>query len=162
MKFKLTVLIVLCSCATPKMNHTDISSAKTTVAKTPRLPVILRLEEIPENLKPLFKVQVIARGIDTIDLREGIRMSLKERTNVYKTQGEAAANHFSAKSNMLRFGVVGDAQNISKISWKGWPMGGSKPDTTSHYCITPDSLRSQPARAIAACLEVVLKSRILQ
>jgi hypothetical protein len=165
MKFKLIVIIALCSCATTKMNNTDASRAKATVAKTPGLPVILRVEQVPEDLKSLFRAQVIARGIDTIDLREGIKIAREDWRKVNKSQGEAAANRLPAKCNMLRFAAVGNAESISEISWKGWPMNpanGSRPDTTTYYFTTPDSLRSEPARAIAACLELLLKSRILQ
>jgi hypothetical protein len=158
------MVVVLCSCATPKMKNTDPSSEKATVAKTPRLPVILSIERVPEDLKYLFRTQVIARGIDTIDMREGFRITMEGRGKVVRAQGEAAANRIPAKCNMLRFGATGDAGSISSISWKGFPMAinGSLPDTTSHYFTPPDSLRSQSARAIAACLEVVLQSRILQ
>lgn len=164
MKLKFIVIIALCSCATSKTHNTDTSSAKATVVKTPRLPVELIFEQVPENLRPLFRAQVVARGIDTIGTREGIRLMLTEIQKVSKGQdAAAAAKSLPVKYNMLHFGAVGDAKSISRISWRAYPFrGAGRDDTTHYYCNTPDSLLSQPARTIAACLEEVLKSRKLQ
>lgn len=149
MKFRIIVIIALCSCATPKMN-TGTSPVKAATRNTPRLPVMLVFHLVPEDLQNLFRTQVIARGIDTIDINEGIKTMTFE-------------NRLSAKCNMLRMEAIGNVENISQISWRGFPwMLGKHPDTTTRYFNTPDSLRSQPAKAITACLDVILQSRILE
>lgn len=162
MKLMCIVLIGLCACTAPKTNNTDRSTGKATVSKKPRLPVILRVEQVPENLQNPFRVQVVASGIDTIDFREAMKISLKDFSETYKKYGKTAAYSLPSKFNMLFFETVSDAQVISTISWKAYPMSTASKDTMTRYCTTPDSLRSQPGKAIAACIEVVMQSGVLK
>ncbi|MDB5210501.1 MAG: hypothetical protein JWQ30_1328 [Sediminibacterium sp.] len=134
-----------------------------------RLPVLLQFKNVELSLKTIFREQFVARGIDTISSQEGLRLMAEEQKN--KMENALRAGNFNARTTfdamqpryyIIGFRVTASEQGIDMIAWKAYPFPDTRPDTTSRQYIPPDSLRQDPQRAIAGCIDVVLKSRVLK
>lgn len=135
----------------------------TTVSK-PRLPIMLQFRKADITIQTMFRENLSARQIDTINWRDALAREteiIKNKLAEARANGGATArvyDDFESIKNIVVIDLSNATDPIDQIGWKAF-VPGKFADTTTRYYKIPDSLRNNLPKAIDGCIDVILKSK---